>query len=53
MNVSSREFNFPDLEFVTLLQNVAKTFAWYLISRRNSSSAKFKVFTVLSATLRN
>ena len=31
MNVSLLEFNFVDLEFVTLLQYTAKTFAWYLI----------------------
>ena len=49
MNVSSFEFNFVDFEFVTLSQYTAKTrFAWYLF-RGNSSSAKFKAFTIEEA----
>ena len=34
MNVSSLEFNFVDFEFVTLLQYMAKTLAWYLIFQK-------------------
>ena len=32
MNVDLLEFSFTDFEFVTLLQYMAKTFAWYLSS---------------------